>query len=169
MSYLLLQGLREMLDLSSRYGSDRPTAPPTEDKDVQTDGPPLTGAWRPAPQPCRLWMCGCSAPLIGRLHTSCPHIWNLTARTSVLNSVYILRLCNLCVQSQSNYTLVNVWFPWKSQYGYKAVWRHYMSVIWGKRWYPVWPCLGCPFPQFIPIPLSRGIRWLTVMHLLWYD
>ncbi|XP_073966667.1 FGFR1 oncogene partner 2 homolog [Choristoneura fumiferana] len=38
------KGLREMLDLSRRYGSDRASAPPTEDKDVQTDGPPLTGA-----------------------------------------------------------------------------------------------------------------------------
>ncbi|KAI8440452.1 hypothetical protein MSG28_001746 [Choristoneura fumiferana] len=38
------RGLREMLDLSRRYGSDRASAPPTEDKDVQTDGPPLTGA-----------------------------------------------------------------------------------------------------------------------------
>uniref|UniRef100_A0A2A4J923 FGFR1 oncogene partner 2 homolog n=1 Tax=Heliothis virescens TaxID=7102 RepID=A0A2A4J923_HELVI len=38
------KGLREMLDLSRRYGSDRPCVPPTEDKDVQTDGPPLSGA-----------------------------------------------------------------------------------------------------------------------------
>ncbi|XP_041972791.1 FGFR1 oncogene partner 2 homolog [Aricia agestis] len=37
------KGLREMLDLSRRYGSDR-IAPPTADKDVQTDGPPLGGA-----------------------------------------------------------------------------------------------------------------------------
>lgn len=39
-----LQGLREMLNLSRRYGSDRSYGPPTEDKDVQTDGPPLSGA-----------------------------------------------------------------------------------------------------------------------------
>ncbi|CAH0669224.1 unnamed protein product [Spodoptera exigua] len=38
------KGLREMLDLSRRYGSDRPCVPLTEDKDVQTDGPPLSGA-----------------------------------------------------------------------------------------------------------------------------
>ncbi|XP_039746365.1 FGFR1 oncogene partner 2 homolog [Pararge aegeria] len=38
------KGLREMLNLSRRYGSDREYAPPTEDKDVQTDGPPLSGA-----------------------------------------------------------------------------------------------------------------------------
>lgn len=41
---LTFQGLREMLNLSRRYGSDRAYAPPTEDKDVQTDGPPLSGA-----------------------------------------------------------------------------------------------------------------------------
>ncbi|CAK1551971.1 unnamed protein product [Leptosia nina] len=37
------KGLREMLDISRRYGSDKPY-PPMEDKDVQTDGPPLSGA-----------------------------------------------------------------------------------------------------------------------------
>lgn len=38
------KGLREMLDLSRQYGSDRSPAPPMEDKHVQTDGPPLTAA-----------------------------------------------------------------------------------------------------------------------------
>ncbi|XP_013185930.2 FGFR1 oncogene partner 2 homolog [Amyelois transitella] len=38
------KGLREMLDLSKQYGSDKAWAPPTQDKDVQTDGPPLSGA-----------------------------------------------------------------------------------------------------------------------------
>ncbi|XP_011556180.3 FGFR1 oncogene partner 2 homolog isoform X1 [Plutella xylostella] len=38
------KGLREMLDLSRTYGSDKPAPPPMEDKDVQTDGPPVTTA-----------------------------------------------------------------------------------------------------------------------------
>ncbi|XP_045459966.1 FGFR1 oncogene partner 2 homolog [Melitaea cinxia] len=38
------KGLREMLNLSRRYGSDKTYGPPMEDKDVQTDGPPLSGA-----------------------------------------------------------------------------------------------------------------------------
>ncbi|CAH0721525.1 unnamed protein product, partial [Brenthis ino] len=38
------KGLREMLNLSRRYGSDKSYGPPMEDKDVQTDGPPLSGA-----------------------------------------------------------------------------------------------------------------------------
>lgn len=35
------KGLREMLELSRKYGSDKLNSPPMEDKDVQTDGPPL--------------------------------------------------------------------------------------------------------------------------------
>ncbi|XP_059061908.1 FGFR1 oncogene partner 2 homolog [Achroia grisella] len=38
------KGLREMLDLSRRYGSDREWQPPTADKDVQTEERPQVGA-----------------------------------------------------------------------------------------------------------------------------
>ncbi|XP_013134786.1 PREDICTED: FGFR1 oncogene partner 2 homolog [Papilio polytes] len=38
------KGLREMLNLSRRYGSERSLAPPTEDKHVQTEGPAVPTA-----------------------------------------------------------------------------------------------------------------------------